>query len=138
MSTTSKPRDRLEALLTGLEDEVLQMDDRAALSPDEGGATMDIDGLRLSMESAIASAMDVTERRRESLHHARKGPKGKVARALELLERWGGAKQDKSRPTGVPQVRMAFSGKREPADGEAANRRSLRRRRGSESKDKDS
>ena len=138
MSTTSKPRDRLEALLTGLEDEVLQMDDRAALTPDEDGATMDIGELRLSMESAIASAMDVTERRRESSHHARKGPKGKVARALELLERWGGAKQDKSRPTGVPQVRMAFSGKREPADGEAANRRSLRRRRGSESKDKDS
>ena len=61
-----------------------------------------------------------------------------MARALELLERWGGAKQDKSRPTGVPQVRMAFSGKREPADGEAANRRPLRRRRGSESQDKDS
>ena len=48
------------------------------------------------MESAIASTMDVTERQRESSHHARKGPKGKVARALELLERWGGAKQDKT------------------------------------------
>ena len=33
MSTTSKPGDRLEALLTGLEDEVLRMDDRPALSP---------------------------------------------------------------------------------------------------------
>ena len=43
MSTTSKPRDRLEALLTGLEDEVLQMDDRAVLSPDDDGASMDID-----------------------------------------------------------------------------------------------
>ena len=58
MSTTSKPQDRLEALLTGLEDDVLRMDDRAALSPDEDGATTDIGELRLSMESAISSAMD--------------------------------------------------------------------------------
>ena len=138
MSTTSKPGDRLEALLTGLEDEVLRMDDRPALSPDEDGATMDIDGLRLSMESAIASAMDVTERQRDSSHHARKGPTGKVARALEFLGRWGGVRQDESRPTGVPQVRMAFSGKREPTDEETIDRQSRRSRRGIKSEDKES
>ena len=138
MSTTSKPQDRLEALLTGLEDDVLRLDDRAALSPDEDGATTDIGELRLSMESAIASAMDVTERQRVSSHHARKGPKGKVARALELLERWGGVKRGEKRSTGVPQVRMAFSGKREPTGEETANRRPRRRRRESGSEDKES
>ena len=99
---------------------------------------MDIDGLRLSMESAIASAMDVTERQRDSSHHARKGPTGKVARALEFLGRWGGVRQDESRPTGVPQVRMAFSGKREPTDEETIDRQSRRSRRGIKSEDKES
>ena len=137
MSTTSKPQDRLEALLTGLEDEVIRMDDRAALSPDEDGATTDIGELRLSMESVIASAMDVTERQRESSQHTRKGQEGRVGRALEFLGRWGGVKKRESRPTGVPQVRMAFSGKQEPTGEQAANRRSRRRHRGSESKDKE-
>ena len=138
MSTTSKPRDRLGALLTGLEDEVLRMDDRAALTPDEEGATVEVGELRLSMGSVIDSAMGVTERQPDSSHRAKKGPTSKVARALELLERWGGVKQGESRPTGVPRVRMAFSGKREPAGGEADNRRSRRLRRGSEPKDKES
>ena len=138
MSTTSEPRDRLEALLAGLEDEVLRMDDGAALSPDEEGATTDIGELRLSMESVIATAMDVTEHQPESLHHAGKGRIGIVAAPLELLRRWVGTKRRNSKPSGVPQVRMAYSGEREPADGEAANSRSRRSRLESVSKDKES
>ena len=138
MSGTRKPRNRLEALLTGLENEVLQMEDSAAISPDEDGAAMDIGELRFSMESVVASALDVTERRRESLHRAGEGPRGTVARALELLGRWEGVKQDESRPSRVPQVRMAFSGKRESTGGETNNRQSRRSRRGTESEDKES
>ena len=138
MSTTSNPRDRLEALLTGLEDEVLRMDDRAALSPDEDGSTTDAGELRLSMESAIASAIGDAGRPRESLHQIRKEPIGKVAKAMKLLGSWGGVKQGDGRPGGAPRVRMAFSGDQEPADAETADRRTRRSRRETESEDKES
>ena len=138
MSATRKPQDRLEALLSGLEDEVLLMEDRAALSPDEGGATTDVGALRSSTESVIEAHSGVVARRDESLRREAGGPSSKVARALELLGRLGGAKQSGNRPSGSLQVRMAFSGKREPTEGETTDRRSRRARRGTESEDKES
>ena len=103
MKDTRNARERLDAVLTGLEDEVMR---------GEGSVGADVEGMRAEMEALIErhGGRSASEAARASAG----GVKGKVAMAKELLGRWAGIGARNRERALVPRVRMAFSGEREP------------------------
>ena len=99
MNETRKPHERLDALLTGLEEEVLRRKD---------ASTTDIGAMRSSMELLIVGIMDPKEESPRAVVDV----KGKLAGAVERLGRWANMVQGYSRAD-IPRVKMAFSGKQE-------------------------
>ena len=105
MNDTRNARERLDALLNGLEDEVIG---------GEGDVTSDVAAMRAQMEALIEAHADGGRAERSSKS---RDVKGKVASAMGLLTRWAGIGQGGARRTAMPRVRMAFSGEREEAEG---------------------
>ena len=135
MSNNRIPRERLDALLAGLEDEVLRPDQTGQRLADEGVATENVGVMRSSIESLIHARTDGPERRQESLRgdsDGAKGTKTKVARAMERLGRWAGVAQSGGATSAAPQVRMAFSGEPSEKVGKTARNAARRQRGGSD------
>ena len=106
MNDGRNPRERLDALLSGLEEEVIR---------GEAGVTGDVGAMRAQMDALIEAHAQAAGRQ------AQRSPKagdwkGKVASAVELLGRWAGIGETGGRRTAMPRVRMAFSGEREDAE----------------------
>ena len=98
--------ERLDALLTALEDEVM----RSGESYDN-----DVEPLRTQIATAIKQRVGVGSSKAAALKRTEDGKVGVV----ELLARWAGITRDGARRTSLPaRVRMAFSGERDqPEDG---------------------
>ena len=103
MNDTRNAGERLEALLTGLEDEVMR---------GEGCVDTDVAGMRAEIEALVKKHGDVAVDV-ETGTPGVGGVKDKVIGVVELLGRWAGIGQSGARGAAVPRVRMAFSGERE-------------------------
>ena len=135
MSDSKTPRERLDALLAGLEDEVLRSHRTGQLLADEGVATEDVGAMRSAIESLIHARTGNPERRLEPLRGAgAPGAKAKVAQAMERLGRWAGAVHGGGAGGAAPEARMAFSGEPSEKLGKTA-RKATRRRRGGSDRD---
>ena len=133
MSGSRTPRERLDALLAGLEDEVLRSDQTGQRLVDEGVATENVETMRSSIESLIHARAGGPERRQESLRgDGAKGAKAKVAHTLERLGRWAGVAQGGGATSAAPRVRMAFSGERSKKVGKTARNTTRHQRGGSD------
>ena len=113
MSDTRKAHERLDALLTGLEDEVLR---------GEGVLTTDIKALRAEVDRLIVrhAGRNVGDNRVLTSEDVKK--KGITAKTL--LERLAGIGQRAVHGNAMPRVRTAFSGKRKlPENGGRTNTR---------------
>ena len=114
MSENRMHRERLDALLAGLEDEVIRSEEGRAFSG-ETMATTRVGATRSAIESLIRGQLGVSQGRQELLLEQEaggKGAKAKLARAMERLGRWVGVTQTEDVVRAPPQVRMAFSGGR--------------------------
>ncbi len=132
MSDSRTPRERLDALLAGLEDEVLRADWARQHLAEESVATENVGDMRASIESLIHARTGAAQRQREPLHDAgdgTKGAKAKVTHAMERVRRWAGVEQDGRVASAEPRVRMAFSGEPSEEVGQTA-RNATRRQRG--------
>ncbi len=121
MSSNRNSGERLDALLTALEDEVLRSDQGGQQLADESVSADDVGAMRASIESMVYARTYDTEWRPESLRDADgrvSGPKTKVAQAMQRLGRWVAA-QGKG---AMPEVRMAFSGEQRERLGEVARK----------------
>ena len=105
MNDTRNAQERLDALLTGLEDEVIR---------GEGDVGTDVEAMRAEM-AALIEAHAGDGRQRGALPKAG-DVKARVASAMELLGRRAGISEVGSRRPAAPRVRMAFSGEREPLE----------------------
>ena len=107
MSDKQNARERLDALLTGLEDEVVR---------DEAVAATDVETMRLEIEGLIEGHVPgsgvAPVAARKTGHVKQKAPG-----VMELLGRWAGLGQGAGRRGATPRVRMAFSAERERAEG---------------------
>ena len=110
MSDTRNARERLDALLTGLEDEVLR---------GEGCVDTDVAAMRAEIEVVIRKHLG-TIGSAEAVA-SRAIARGKVAGAVERIGRWADAGQGAVRAALGPRVRMAFSGEK-PTRDERKNR----------------
>ena len=108
MSKSRTAVERLDSLLTGLEDEVLTSETEKDISA-ERLATM-----RSEIEVLIEASVDQAEEqeRRRSADAPTAGTMAKVARAMERLGSLAGASALDDGPGVLPRVRMAFSGNR--------------------------
>ncbi len=105
--------ERLDALLTGLEDEVLQSGQTGQHLVDEGIATETTRAMRASIESLIlAREGDFEPRLGAPRSDHSEGVKAKVALVIERLGRWAILGQDGQTTSMARRVRMAFSGER--------------------------
>ena len=102
MKDKRNARERLDALLTGLEDEVMR---------GEGCVDTDVEAMRAEIEALIEMHVGATR----ATSHAG-DVKGKVTNAVELLGRWAVMGQNGLRSVLVPRVRMAFSGAKRGQD----------------------
>ena len=135
MSDSRTPRERLDSLLTGLEDEVLRSDQTGQPLADEGVSTENVAAMRSNIESLIHARAGDPGRRRESLRGegaGAKGAKAKVAQTMERLRRWAGMAQGGRATTAAPRVRMAFAGKRSEKVGKTARNATRHHRGGSD------
>lgn len=105
MNDTRNAYERLDALLSALEDEVLRA---------EGGVTIDSKATRAEIEALIDKHIDVADGGRKAMRKA-VDVKDKVVSAVELLGRWGTIGKSRVRPLG-PRIRMAFSGSKSEQD----------------------
>ena len=141
MSGTRWPRERLDALLSGLEDEVLRSEQTGAAPADEGDTVEDAGPLRSAIESLIRANSDGVEQLADSVRGKGAGPSGavaKVAQALERLHSWAGVRAGERVARALPQVRMAFSGKGTEKRGGTVSGTEQRRRSGKDDgEDKD-
>ena len=129
MSDSRTPRERLDALLTGLEDEVLRSDQTGQGLADEGIATETAGAMRSGIESLILARAGGTEPRPGSLRgDGSREVKAKAAQAMERLGRWTGMGRDGHATSAPLRVRMAFSGERSEKVGQT-ERNATRRRR---------
>lgn len=103
MNDARNGREQLDALLTGLEDEVIST---------EPVLFNDVDEVRSAIDRLIEMHAAASGRQHEALHEPGDA-KGRVASAMELLGRWAGIGQGAARRVAAPRVRMAFSGRRE-------------------------
>ena len=109
MTDSRTPRERLDTLIAGLEEEVLRSDRTGRRLADEGGSAEDVAAMRSDIESLI-EARGGSEPLRPADAGA-SGPSSKVAQAMQRLGRWSGVVQGRGLSAATPQVRMAFSGK---------------------------
>lgn len=106
MNDRRDARERLERLLTGLEDEVVR---------GEGCVDTDVAAMRAEIESLIKKHVSGP-----AAATIRAGDvKGKLTSAVERLGNWAGMGQRSERVALVPRLRMAFSGTKSDRDGEA-------------------
>ena len=110
MNDSRNAHKRLDALLTGLEDEVMR---------GEGGLPTDVTVMRAELEELIARHTGKGVRDEAALVAG--GVKGRVAIAKELMSRWAGIGQRAVRSNALPRVSMAFSGKRDLPEGEGCS-----------------
>ena len=106
MNDTRNARERLDALLSGLEEEVIRGEERVS---------GDVGAMRSRMEALIEAHAFAAGQAEPSPKAG--DVKGKVASAVELLGRWAGIGQGGARRPAMPRVRMAFSGEREEPEG---------------------
>ena len=133
MSDRRTPRERLDALLAGLEDEVLRAQRTGQRLADEGVATEDVGAMRSAIESLIHARTDDPEPRPEPLRGAdAPGAKARVTQAMQRLGRWAGAVQGGGAGGAVPEARMAFSGEPSEEIGKTARKATRRPRGGSD------
>ena len=104
MSDTRNARERLEALLTGLEDEVMR---------GEGCVDTDVTGMRAEMEALIGKHLGATGRA-EAAASGAGDARGKVADAVERLGRWAGAGQSAMRAALGPALYLVKFGRNPP------------------------
>ena len=98
MSDRRTPRERLDALLAGLEDEVLRAQRTGQRLADEGVATEDVGAMRSAIESLIHARTDDPEPRPEPLRGAdAPGAKARVTQAMQRLGRWAGRCREEAR-----------------------------------------
>ena len=113
MTHNKRSRERLDVLLAGLEEEVLQSDLAELRSEAAGTAHEAVRAMRSNMESLIRAADGSSQRRRESPYSEEERAKGVSARVAQMLERvghWAGIAQSSRAPDVLAPVRMAFSG----------------------------
>ena len=129
MTAMKKPWERLDALLAGIENDVLLSDQAESMAAGEVVGIDETRKMRWEIESLIqaqSSGLDGSigrARREES-----KGTKAKVAHTLERLGRWARFAERGRGSGGSKQLRMAFSGEDEKKRGEGASRRVPQRR----------
>ena len=111
MSDTRNARERLDALLTGLEDEVMR---------GEGCVDTDVAAMRAEIEAVIGRHLGATGPA-DAVASGAEDARGKVAGAVERLGRWADAGHGAVRAALGPRVRMAFSGAK-PRRDERKNR----------------
>ena len=114
MTDHKGPREQLDTLLAGIEDEVLRLHQTGQRLADEGEATGDVGTMRSNIESLIYARAGDPEQRQASLRGAgvsAKGTRAKVMQAMQQLGHWSGLVQDAGASGAPPRVRMAFSGK---------------------------
>lgn len=97
MNDTKDARERLEALLSGLEGEVMCGD---------GCVDTDVVGMRAEIEALIQKHVGATKAGATQVGDV----KGKVSGAVERLGKWTRMGQKGDRAALVPRLRMAFSG----------------------------
>ena len=135
MSDSRTPRERLDALLAGLEDGVLRPDQAGQRLADEGVAAEDVRAMRSAIESLIHARAGGPERRQEPLRgdgDGASGAKARVAQVMERLGRWVGVVQDEGAGGAAPEVRMAFSGEPSEKAGKTARKATRRQPGGSD------
>ena len=125
MTHSRTPRERLDALLAGIEDEVLRPGRTGPDILDQGGAVEDVGTMRSSIEALIEVRMGSGE--------DTGGARAKVTQAMERLGRWTGVVQGGNRSGALPQARMAFSGDPSEELGKTARKGTRRRDAGSDS-----
>ena len=131
MTDSRTSRERLDALLAGLEDEILRSDRTGRRLAEEGGGAEDVGAMRSGIESLIQARRNGSPRQAVLLSSAGEGAPGAkamVTQAMARLGRWAGVVQGARVGGGTPRVRMAFSGKPTEEGGKTA--RKARRRRG--------
>ena len=116
MNESRNARERLEALLTGLEEEVMR---------GEGCVDTDVAGMRAEIEELIRNRGDVAFDA-ETATPGVGAMKDKVMGVVELLGKWAGIGQSDARRGVAPRVRMAFSGERETEKGNKAEEKGER------------
>lgn len=129
MSGTRWPGERLDALLTGLEEDVLRPVATGAEVTDGAGAKWDVQALRTRIEVLIEARAGEVRRGHKSEYGEGTMPQGasaKVAAAMARLARWG---RGQGAAQAAAQVRMAFSGERSEKGG-GIERRGLPDERG--------
>lgn len=130
MSDSKTPRERLDALLAGLEDEVLGPHPAGQHLADEGVTTEEAGAMRSAIESLITARTGASGRQQEPLRGAGAiGTKAKVAQVMERLGRWAGEARSGRVGTAAREVRMAFSGEPSEKVGKTA-RKATRHQRG--------
>ncbi len=110
MNNSRTPVAQLDALLTGLENEVLRSDQIGPQLADESIGAEDIGAMRASIESMTHARTRDPERWSKPLHDADdSAPEtgSGAAQMMRRLGRWAGTARGES---AVPEVRMAFSG----------------------------
>ena len=107
MSDKQNARERLDALLTGLEDEVVH--DEAVVATDVDTMRLEIEGL---IEGHVPGSGVAPVAARKTGHVKQKAPG-----VMELLGRWAGLGLGGGRRGATLRVRMAFSAEREGAEG---------------------
>ena len=142
MTHNKTPKERLDTLLAGLEDEVLRSDLAGLHSEDEDTARDAARVMRSSIESLIRAPAGSLDRRQQSLLDEGGRAKGLGAKVAQLMERaghWAGVTQSGRAPGLSAPVRMAFSGE-QPEEIEKTERKTKRRRSGEtvDTEDKDS
>ena len=136
MSDMKTHRERLDALLTGLEDEVLRSGGRAQALLEEGEATMNVEPTRSAIESLIGAQLGGPEGRHKSLLDdwtGTKGAKGMVARTVERLGNWANVRHAGGIVQASPRVRMAFSGEQSQKRGKVVRGAEKQRGQGKDS-----
>lgn len=111
MSNDRTARERLDALLSELEEEILETVDIVST---------DVAAMRSLVESAVDNRMDAGKGRDASPGRMTLA-KGKVESTVERLDRWTGLGQRAVRLS-APRVRMAFSGKSDKSRRERPSR----------------
>ena len=107
MSNDRMARERLDALLTELEEDILENGDIVSA---------DVAAMRSLVESAIENHMGVGKQRDVPPERMTLA-KEKVTTTMERLGRWTGMGQGAVQPS-APRVRMAFSGKNDKSQRE--------------------
>lgn len=113
MTMTKKPWERLDALLSALEEDFLRTQDLGPTAePKDGTEAQEtravIESAILTRAARVAGSVDAGRRKGTDTRDAG----SKMSEALERLSRWAGLREGGRVGRALPQVRMAFSGER--------------------------